>query len=624
MRRMRGLRVEQEQMPASLDRARRPRHPLRGERLPPAWRAPHPVPHRARGPPRRTLGPWSSPRRPAEPMLTPPPPPAVACGRRVARACDGLPAFCVLAFAAWTPAYHACLALGLGSSWALAALAAGLVPRGLLAARPEAGCAPAWRGRRTLTPCPLARAGAPRRVRGDRLVPAAAAALASTGLPWPVVWAPWPPRPVAVLLAGRRGPLVAAGPERSGAGAALVGGRHGRAGAAADQANSDDAYYLRCRRGSPSTGVSRSATRCTPTTSCRRVFSPPLPSLEALVGSLADAAGVTRAGARAPRRGAVRRRARGARAVAAAARGGPHVAAALSAARVPAVRRRAGRPPRRGTSATCPATSSSRAWQGKVILVVVLVPLLYALLHEYAARPRASARAARRRGAWPRSACRPRRRFLVPVIAACSRRARARAAGARLPGSVAVAAYPVAAAAAALSWPPACGLAAAGPRAGGARAVRRSATAGSAFVAVTAALAGLLLLARHARLGVAAATLAAAPTFTPGVPQLIYDVTGLGRPSWRLMWRCRSPRSSASSRPSRPQGTAAPRCGCSPSSPSPPWWRGRNPGGRTPPARRAPAPGREPAQARRAGAPFPRHAGGRRRGWRPSASARRC
>jgi hypothetical protein len=58
-----------------------------------------------------------------------------------------------------------------------------------------------------------------------------------------------------------------------------------------------------------------------------------------------------------------------------------------------------------------------------------------------------------------------------------------------------------------------------------------------AFVAAAAALAApLLLVPRHARLGVAAAALAAALAFAPGVPQLLYDLTGLGRPVWRLMW----------------------------------------------------------------------------------------
>ena len=51
-------------------------------------------------------------------------------GVTTARVCDVLLAFCVLAFATWTLAYHACLVLGLGSGVALAVLAAGLVPRG--------------------------------------------------------------------------------------------------------------------------------------------------------------------------------------------------------------------------------------------------------------------------------------------------------------------------------------------------------------------------------------------------------------------------------------------------------------------------------------------------------------
>ena len=67
------------------------------------------------------------------------PAPAAVGRDRTAQACDALLTFCVLAFAVWTLAYHACLLLGLGSAWALAVLAAGVVPCGLLAVRHEAG-----------------------------------------------------------------------------------------------------------------------------------------------------------------------------------------------------------------------------------------------------------------------------------------------------------------------------------------------------------------------------------------------------------------------------------------------------------------------------------------------------
>ena len=57
------------------------------------------------------------------------------------------------------------------------------------------------------------------------------------------------------------------------------------------------------------------------------------------------------------------------------------------------------------------------------------------------------------------------------------------------------------------------------------------------FLAMSAALAGPLLLAPpHARRGTAAAALVTALCFAPGVPALIFELTGLGTPLWRLVW----------------------------------------------------------------------------------------
>src|SRR3954468_5201690 len=67
---------------------------------------------------------------------------------RTARVCDALLAWCVLALATWTAAYHVSLLLGLDPGWALGMLAAGLLPCGVVAvgaravrepAPPEAG-----------------------------------------------------------------------------------------------------------------------------------------------------------------------------------------------------------------------------------------------------------------------------------------------------------------------------------------------------------------------------------------------------------------------------------------------------------------------------------------------------
>src|SRR5690349_14039166 len=167
-------------------------------------------------------------------------------GGRVAQACDALLTFCVLAFAWWTFAYHACVVAGLGSGWALAVFAAALVPCGLLAVRHEAGDA----GRRSAGAAVRPSAGrAPMRLAlvATGLAVAAAGSLAWAGPSWTIAWAPWPVAALAVLVAGARGPLVAPGP-RVGASASTA-----LAWAAAMallalllvKPNSDDAYYLR-------------------------------------------------------------------------------------------------------------------------------------------------------------------------------------------------------------------------------------------------------------------------------------------------------------------------------------------------------------------------------------------
>ena len=353
---------------------------------------------------------------PIPPHGPPPPapcPPAVG-GGRIARASDTLLAFCVLAFAVWTLAYHACLVLGLGSVWALVALAAGLVPCGRLSARHEAGCAPApGAGRRTPDAlAPTSSGGrAPLALAALGLALAAAAMLAfAADLPWPLRWAPWPAAAIAALLAGARGPLLVR-PD-AGAGAALAWAGAGAGAALAWAAglaalalllvkpNADDAYYLRQaawvgEHGRFPLGDTLHSHDVLPA-----AFSPPLPSFEGLVGTLAGAAGVSAPALAHLVVAPLAVRARRARAVAAAARvGGPDGRGrAERGARVPAVRGRAAARPRRGRRPHAGDFFVARLWQGKVILVAVLVPLLFALLHGYAARPsRAGARAARGR-----------------------------------------------------------------------------------------------------------------------------------------------------------------------------------------------------------------------------------
>jgi hypothetical protein len=475
------------------------------------------------------------------------PPPSAAGAGRTARSCDALLVFCMLAFALWTLAYHACLVLGLGSAWALAALAAGLVPCGLLAARDEAGGAPA---RGAVARSPEAPAAPPTGGRAPTttayaacaLALEAAAGLAFADLPWAVVWAPWPVAAAAVLLAGARAPLVASGPVRPGAGVALA-----WAAAMAVLAlflvkpNSDDAYYLRQaawigEHGRFPLGDTLHSHDVLPA-----AFSPPLPSFEALVGSLSGAAGITAPALahlvvaplacalavlalwRLLRAWEVRM-----------------VAPALSVALVfllfavePAGH------PDADIGHQPGAFFVARAWQGKVILVAALVPLLFALLHRYAARPRRRGAALLAAAGVAAVGLSTTATFLVPVIAlACLAPVAARAPRRAVLGVAAASAYPVAAMAVALltdghqpeRWRPR-------DLAPEALVLPAIGSGWLAFAAVTAALAGPLVLApRHARLGTAAVALCAALAFAPGVPQALYELTGLGRPLWRVMW----------------------------------------------------------------------------------------
>ena len=467
-------------------------------------------------------------------------------GCRIAWACDALLAFGVLAFATWTLAYHACLVLGLGSGWALAALGAGLVPCVWLAARHEAGGAPArGAGGRTpdpLSPPPGGRAPLLPALAACGLALAAAASLAFAGPSWAAAWAPWPVAAVAVLLAATRGSLVGGGRVRPGAGVALAWAAVLAALALwLVKPNSDDAYYLRqaawiAEHGRFPLGDTLHSHDVLPA-----AFSPPVPSFEALLGTLAGLIGVS-----------------------APALAHLVVGPLASALSVLALWRllRAWEVRMVAPALTVallfllfavePANDPgadighlpgdffvARAWQGKVILLAVLVPLLFALLHGYAARPSRARIVLLAAAGVAAVGLSTTATFLVPVIAlACLAPLAPRGPRRALAGIAAASAYPLAAMAAALlsegrqpaRWR---------PQDIAPEALVRPAVGDGllALVAVTAALAGPLLLApRHARLGAAAAALAAALAFAPGAPQLIYDLTGLGRPLWRLMW----------------------------------------------------------------------------------------
>jgi hypothetical protein len=109
--------------------------------------------------------------------------------RRIARVCDGLLDFLLLAFAAWTVIYHVCLVLHVDAVWAAAAAAAALVPCAWLFARrsgPELRTAAQADARagwlRRLTPARFVNVGA---------ATGAAILFAFTDAPWRAVWLLW-------------------------------------------------------------------------------------------------------------------------------------------------------------------------------------------------------------------------------------------------------------------------------------------------------------------------------------------------------------------------------------------------------------------------------------------------
>ena len=456
-------------------------------------------------------------------------------GPAAARACDGLLAWCVLALATWTLAYHACLLLDLPAAWALVALACASVPCARLARRLPAAPEPA-------TPA------GPEGRRDGRvavalgLAGAAAGVLAFAGRPWPPVWALWTVAAAAVVIASAGGPLVPGARVRAGAPAAL-------AWAAAIailslflvRPNADDTYYLRqatwiAEHGRFPLGDTLHSQDVLPA-----VFSPPLASFEPLLGALAGSTGVS-----APALTyLVAGPAAGALAVLALWRllRTWQVSLVGPALTVAVVFLLTAIDPTDDAGADVDHLPGdffiSRAWQGKVVLVAVLVPLLFALLHDYASRPRRSGLVLLAAAGVAAVGLSTTATFLVPVIALAAlaplaTRAPLRAAA----GVAATSAYPAAAMAAALlsegrqpaRWQPE-------DIAPEALVLPAIGTGALGLVVIGAALAGpLLLTPRDARRATAAAALAAALCFAPGLPQLVYELTGLGRPVWRVMW----------------------------------------------------------------------------------------
>jgi hypothetical protein len=182
---------------------------------------------------------------------------------------------------------------------------------------------------------------------------------------------------------------------------------------------------------------------------------------------------------------------------------------------------------------------AGRIWQGKIVFLAVLVPLLFVLIQRFAVRPEPrevvllSAAGAAGVGLTSTAT------FLVPILAlGCLAPLVTRSWKRAAVGFVAVSAYPLGSLAVT--------VAVGSRRASGdypvdvvageiARAVLGSGL--FAFIGLTAALVGTLTVAsRRAAAMVSATVLLAVVLFAPPVVALVLEPTGVGRVFWRLVW----------------------------------------------------------------------------------------
>jgi hypothetical protein len=174
---------------------------------------------------------------------------------------------------------------------------------------------------------------------------------------------------------------------------------------------------------------------------------------------------------------------------------------------------------------------AGRIWQGKVLFVAVGMPLLLAVVQEYADRPGRRSLALVAAAGIAAAGLTTTAIFVVPVLAAGVLVAAGPRAGAAL------AAYPLAAGVATLAvhgrTPDVYRDADVVP---GALAHYVLGSGGLAFLGLVAALAGPLVLPRRAAALVSGIALAVALALAPGVPAAILHATGLGRVLWRLLW----------------------------------------------------------------------------------------
>jgi hypothetical protein len=458
----------------------------------------------------------------------------------IARGCDGLLDFTVLAFAAWTVVYHACLVLGLGAVVAAIAWAITLLAAGWFTVR--------YRDRAPPIPEPARTEGLP--LGHQTLLLAGFAVIAAVGAAvyafadasWAVTW-------LLLFLAAAAGLAltylkttgqirlyVHSGKARKAPGAFVAVGWAAALGVLSlflVRPDADDTQYVRLSTWIAEHGEFPLRDTLFSDQVFEAIIYPPISSFEALVGTAAGAVNVSAAGftylfvppvATALSVLAIWRLLRTWRA--------SMVGVALSTAMVflllAAQEHR-----------TFGNLFIGRIWQGKIIFLAVLIPLLFVLLQAYSKQPTRRqvvfllAAGAAGVGLTSTAA------FLVPVLAVgCLTPLALRSIGQAAIGIMAASAYPLGS----LVVTAAVG----GRRAGEdfasdvvtndiARLVLGSGL--FAFIAVAAALAGPLLLpSRRAALMVASTVALVTILYFPALPPFIWELTGIGRVLWRLVW----------------------------------------------------------------------------------------
>lgn len=481
-----------------------------------------------------------------EPLLQPAAARLERASRSVARVSDGLLDFAVLAFAAWTVAYHVALVLRLDAVWAAAAGLVALVPSTWLALRLAADepTAPTEEEEATGSRAPSQTAVLVVLVAAAA---AGAALFAFTSAPWAVVWALWVAAALAALIATSRGGVrrpfstPSTAREAKGAGPAWPETLTALAWAAGlavlslflIRSAGDDAHYVHLSSWVAAHGEFPLRDVMFTDQVLPAVIFPPIASFEALAGTVAGGAGMAApdlvylwipplasalavlATWRLLRSWRVRM-----------------AGVALSVAMIFLLL--AAQDDR-----TLGNLFIGRIWGGKIVFLAVLVPLLFALLAHYAQQPTGRRLVLLAAAGTAGVGLSSTGIFVVPLIAAGIMAPLAlRAARQALAGFVATSAYPLGAGVAILAV-------------GGRNAQNyREADVVSgklvddvlgdgflAFAAVLAVLVGPALIPRIRAARMTAATvLLVAVMFAPSVPLLVFRLTGLGEVLWRLIW----------------------------------------------------------------------------------------